>query len=152
MSEGVEAGVTRSRRHRRGDRPQVLASTPGARGVPPGWPPGVPPAVVEGWEQDAVAWLLDQCPADYRGYGVWRRHPAALAWVTVRHLSAQIEGMRQAWRGARAGLGPLVAPDALDGVLGCLGEEGLRLRTALRSAELVLEHAAGSIPPAVRDE
>lgn len=118
-----------------------MLRTPNPRGVPAGWPPGVPPSVVPGWEKEAVAWLLDQCPADYRGYAVWRRHPAALAWITVRHLSAQIEGMRQAWRSARPDLGQMLAPESLDGVLGCLGEEGLRLRAALRSAELVLEHA-----------
>ncbi len=106
---------------------------------PPGWPDRVPPAGVSGWEQAAVSWLLDQCPADYRAYAAWRRHPVALAWVTVRHLQAELAAMRGAWRDVRPELGPVLPPGSLSDVLGSLTQEGLRLRAALRSAELLLE-------------
>ena len=99
----------------------------------------MPPAGVTGWEQAAVAWLLDQCPADYRSYAAWRRHPVALAWMAVRHLQAELEAMRGAWRDVRAELGPVLPPGSLGDVLGSLTQEGLRLRSALRSAELLLE-------------
>lgn len=97
-------------------------------------PPGVP-----GWEEAAVAWLLDQCPADYRAYRAWRRHPVALAWIATRHLQAELAAMRGAWREVRSDLGPLLPPGSLGDVLGSLTQEGLRLRAALRSAELLLE-------------
>ena len=99
----------------------------------------MPPAGVPGWEQAAVSWLLDQCPADYRAYHAWRRHPAALAWVATRHLEAQLEAMRGAWRDVRPELGPLLPPGSLGDVLDSLTREGLRLRAAHRAAGLLLE-------------
>ncbi|WP_153394920.1 hypothetical protein [Ornithinicoccus halotolerans] len=117
---------------------------------PAGWPERVPPAGVAGWEQAAVAWLLDQCPADYRAYRAWRRHPVALAWVTVRHLRAQLEGMRLAWRQVRPELGPALPPGTLGDVLDCLTQEGLRLRAALRGAELLLAALQERAPIPVR--
>ncbi|MBW8173446.1 hypothetical protein K0651_10370 [Ornithinimicrobium sp. Arc0846-15] len=106
---------------------------------PVGWPDRVPPPGVSGWEQAATSWLLDHCPADYRAYAAWRRHPVALAWVTVRHIQAQLAAMRGAWRDVRPELGPVLPPGSLSDVLGSLTQEGLRLRAALRSAELLLE-------------
>lgn len=86
-----------------------------------------------------MAWLLDQCPADYRGYQAWRRHPAALAWVAHRHLESELEAMRGAWRDVRPELGPLLPPGVIGEVLDSLAREGLRLRAAHRAAGLVLE-------------
>jgi hypothetical protein len=106
---------------------------------PPGWPDRVPPAGVPGWEEAAVSWLLDQCPADYRAYQAWRRHPAALAWVATRHLEAQLEAMRGAWRDVRPELGPVLPAGTLGDVLESLAREGLRLRAAHRAAGLLLE-------------
>lgn len=118
---------------------------------PPGWPERVPPAGVTGWEDAAVSWLFDQCPADYRAYRAWRRHPVALAWVAVRHLRAELDAMRGAWRDVRPELGPMLPEGSLGDVLGSLTQEGLRLRAALRGAELVLEALrlrapVGSVP------
>jgi hypothetical protein len=101
---------------------------------PPGWPERVPPSGVPGWEQAAVSWLLDQWV-----YAAWRRHPVALAWIAVRHLQADLAAMRGAWRDVRPDLGPVLPPGTLSDVLGSLTQEGLRLRAALRSAELLLE-------------
>ena len=106
---------------------------------PPGWPDRVPPAGVPGWEEAAVSWLLDQCPADYRAYQAWRRHPTALAWVATRHLEAQLAAMRGAWRDVRPELGPVLPPGTLGDVLESLTREGLRLRAAHRAAGLLLE-------------
>ena len=97
------------------------------------------PAGVPGWEQAAVSGLLDQCPADCRAYHGWRRDPAALAWVATRHLEAELEAMRGAWRDVRPELGPLLPPGSLGDVLDSLAREGLRLRAAHRAAGLLLE-------------
>ena len=56
----------------------------------------------------ATSWLLDHCPADYRGYEGWRKHPVALAWITTRHIEAQLEAKRSAYRDVRVDLGDLV--------------------------------------------
>ncbi len=111
--------------------------------APPGWPPAVPPPEVEGWQVPAVSWLLDHCPADYRGYAAWRRHPVALAWVTERHIAAQLVAMRQAYREARVDLGELLPASGVRDVLASLEAEGMRLRAAHRAAELVHEALRG---------
>lgn len=102
--------------------------------VPPGWPREVPPPAVAGWEQRAVAWLLDACPSDYRLYRAWVQHPIALSWVAVRHLDAQVEAMRSAYRAARVELGEALPPEALAQVLLTIEKEGLRLVAARRAA------------------
>ncbi|HRW17828.1 MAG TPA: hypothetical protein P5181_03180 [Dermatophilaceae bacterium] len=113
--------------------------------VPPGWPDLVPPAHSPGWEHRAVEWLLDHCPADYRRYAGWRRHPVALAWLAQRHIGGQIEVMRQAYREARVEIGPLVTPEALAEVMTAIEAEGLRLVAARRAAELLHEALQGRV-------
>ena len=113
--------------------------------VPPGWPPGVPPAHTPGWDERAVAWLLDQCPPDYRSYAAWRRHPAALAWLADRHLDGQVVAMRQAYREVRVELGGLVTAEGLADVMHHLEAEGLRLVAAKRSSGLLLEAFRGKV-------
>ena len=93
---------------------------PGRAGLggPPGWPPGVPPPGERGWDHRASAWLLDHCPPDYRLYPAWRRHPVALAWFTVRHLDAQLDAMRSAYREVRVDLVDDIGPEGVAQVLG----------------------------------
>lgn len=126
-------------------RDPVTPGAPGAqrRAGPPGWPPGIPPPSVSGWEQRAVGWLLDQCPADYRGYAGWRRHPLALAWVASLHLDAQLAAMRTAYREVRVALTEEIGPEGVTQVLGDLEAEGVRLVVARRSAHLILEGLQG---------
>lgn len=114
------------------------------RQVPPGWPDYVPPPDVPGWEQAAVAWLLDNCPPDYRRYAGWRRNPIALAWLAQRHIAGQVTAMREAYRDARRELGEQVTPEALADVLRELEREGLRLVAAQRAAAMVLEALQGA--------
>ncbi|WP_040634507.1 hypothetical protein [Mobilicoccus pelagius] len=111
--------------------------------VPPGWPVEVPPPGDDDFVESAVGWLLDLCPADYRGYDVWRRHPRALAWIAVQHVEGQVAVMREAYRRARVDLGERVPPEALREVLGTLEREGLRLRAAVRAASLVRDALDG---------
>ncbi|MEP7034248.1 MAG: hypothetical protein ABI662_08905 [Dermatophilaceae bacterium] len=111
--------------------------------TPPGWPASVPPADSPGWQGPAVAWLLDHCPSDYRGYPGWRKNPVALAWVAVRHIDAQLEAMRQAYREVRIDLADLVSTEALTQIQSDLEAEGLRLRASARGALLLYEAMQG---------
>ena len=110
---------------------------------PPGWPATVPPPESPGWQVPAVSWLLDHCPPDYRGYAGWRRYPVALAWVASRHIEAQLDAMRQAYREARVELGDRVPPDGLAQIMADMEAEGVRLLAAKRSATLVYEALQG---------
>ena len=72
-------------------------------------PPGAP-----GWEQTAAAWLLDLCPADWRGYPGLRRHLVVLARFAVIHVEA---GQAAASRGlseARADLREVADLDVVE--------------------------------------
>ena len=108
---------------------QRAASGSGLAG-PPGWPNGVPPPGERGWDHRATAWLLDHCPPDYRLYPAWRRHPVALAWFTVRHLDAQLDAMRSAYREVRVELVDDIGPE-------------VRLLSARRAAGLLLDALRG---------
>jgi hypothetical protein len=103
----------------------------------------VPPPQAPGWQIPAVSWLLDHCPADYRGYEGWRKNPVALAWVAVRHIDAQLEAMRQAYREVRVDLGDLVSAEALAQIQTDLEKEGLRLRASARGARLLYDALQG---------
>ena len=52
-------------------------------------PPGAPD-----WESAAVAWLLDQCPPEYRTYPTLRRHAVVLARFAVLHVEAEVLEVR----------------------------------------------------------
>ena len=113
--------------------------------APPGWPPQVLPPGSRGWEASAGLWLIDQCPADYRAYAVWRRHPVALAWVASLHVAAQLDAMRQAFRAVRVELGDDLDPEAVAAARHAIEAEGLRLRAVQRGVGLVLEALRGEI-------
>jgi len=97
----------------------------------------VPPPGERGWDHRASAWLLDHCPPDYRLYPAWRRHPIALAWFTVRHLDAQLDAMRSAYREVRVDLVDDIGPEGVAQVLADLECEGVRLLSARRAAGLL---------------
>ncbi|MBR7743427.1 hypothetical protein KC207_09010 [Phycicoccus sp. BSK3Z-2] len=103
----------------------------------------MPPPGVRGWEHRASGWLLDHCPPDYRLYPAWRRHPVALAWLTVRHLDAQLEGMRGSYREIRVALVDDIGPEGVAQVLADLECEGVRLVAARRGAGLLLDALRG---------
>jgi hypothetical protein len=64
----------------------------------------VPPPVGEGWVRDAVAWLLDQCPPEYRAIPVIRQHPRVLVAFARWQVQAQREGTNRALSGVRTTL------------------------------------------------
>lgn len=113
--------------------------------VPPGWPQEVLPPGVPDWEQSAVAWLLDQCPADYRGYPVLRRHPVVLARFAAQFVEGQIRSSREALAQARPSLGEYVDHDVLDRAAEAIQTEGARLVRVRRAVMLVEETLRGRI-------
>ncbi len=113
--------------------------------LPPGWPAGVHPPGSEGFEQTAVAWLLDALPADYRVHGVLRRHPIALAVLARHHLTACVAGARQGYRSVRTELGDVLPPQGIDAVLAVYRAEGSRLVAAERGADLITRGLRGEV-------
>src|SRR5579863_981184 len=105
--------------------------------LPPGWPVGVHPPGSDGFEKTAVDWLLDVVPADYRLYGVLRKHPVALATMARHHLAAAVAGARQGYRMARTELNEMLPPHAVDAVLAAYRREGRRLVATARGVEVV---------------
>ncbi|ETK30798.1 hypothetical protein [Microbispora sp. ATCC PTA-5024] len=105
--------------------------------VPPGWPPEVRPPDTPDWEVSAVSWLLDAVPPDYRGYGVLRRHPLALARMARQHVRASIEAAREGYRGAAVDLKDHLPPHAVEAVLDAYRQEGPRLVRLAESIALV---------------
>lgn len=111
--------------------------------VPPGWPAQVRPAGSPDWQSSALAWLLDQCPAEYRGYPVLGRHPAALVHLAGPHVDAQVQANRRALATARTGLRGDLPPAALAEVVEVLEIEQIRLQSVARGLTLVGEALRG---------
>ena len=111
--------------------------------TPPGWPGPVPPPGIHDWEQAASAWLVDLCPADYRGYGVLRRHPLALAWLAGRHVEGAQQAMARALGRIRAELGDDLQPGVIDQVLQAVEQEQARLLAAARGVHLIEQALRG---------
>lgn len=112
--------------------------------APPGWPRQVRPPDVNGWEESAMAWLLDQCPPDYRSHEVLRRHPLVTARFAAHHVDAALAGARAAYAGARRELADHLAPEVLDLALRVLESEGARLARTARAVAVVEEALHGS--------
>jgi hypothetical protein len=105
--------------------------------APPGWPAEVPDPSLPGWEPRAVAWLFDQCPADYRGYDVLRRHPVVLAHVAKGSLAAAVDAAEAGIRSVRHDLREDVGPAVVDEAVAAYEHERHRLRAASVSADLI---------------
>lgn len=116
---------------------------PRPRHGPPGWPHEVPPPEVEDWQVEAVAWLLDQAPPEYRSYPPVRHHPLLLAWLVGHHVAAGQDAVRRAVGTARRDLAPHLPPEAAPQVFGVLEREELRLRRLARSVDLVAQALRG---------
>lgn len=113
--------------------------------VPPGWPDEVLPPGAPDWEQSAIAWLLDQCPADYRGYPVLRNHPVVLARYAAEFVEAQIRASREALASTRPSLKDYVTNDVLERATEVVQAEGARLVRVRRSVMLVEESLRGRV-------
>jgi hypothetical protein len=105
--------------------------------LPPGWPPEVRPPGTPDWERSACEWLLDLCPADYRGYPVLRRHPLALARLAAHHVAGARQACATALAAARSELSGDLDARTLTEVLEVLDAEQARLLAAGRAVGLV---------------
>lgn len=125
-------------RGRRGPSPRTAY-------VPPGWPAEVLPPDTPDWEASAVAWLLDQCPADYRGHPVLRRHPVVLARLAAQFVEGQVRTTREALATARSSLGEYVDAGVLDDATQAIQAEGARLVRVRRAVMLVEQTLRGNV-------
>jgi len=105
--------------------------------VPPGWPAAVRPPGAPGWVATAEAFLLDSCPAEYRGYGVLRRHPVVLARLAREFVSSQLVATRSGLTGLRPSLTGVVDAATADQAAAVLQQEEARLVRVARAVELV---------------
>jgi hypothetical protein len=105
--------------------------------APPGWPADVPPPGVPGWERRAVAFLFDQCPPDFRGYGLLRQQPVVLARVAAEQVGAAVEACRRGLATSRADLRGVVPPEVIDETIALYEREGVRLSRVEQGVRLV---------------
>mgnify|MGYP003410944807 FL=1 len=105
--------------------------------VPPGWPGSVRPPGSQGWLSSAESFLLDCCPAEYRGYPVVRRHPVVLARMAQEFVASQLLATRSGLTGLRASLSGVVDADTADQAAGVLQQEEARLIRVARGVDLV---------------
>lgn len=120
-------------------------SFPSAIYTPPGWPDRVHPPGAPGWETTAAAFLLDCCPADYRGYVVLRRHPVVLARFAAEFVESQLRASREGLAGVRAGLGDYVEPEVVQQAADAWQEQTAALVRVRRSVALVEEALRGRV-------
>lgn len=111
--------------------------------TPPGWPRGVPDPESPEFAGRVVGWLLDLCPAEYRGHDVLRRYPVILARLATLHAEASLGAARAAYAGARRDLAGRVPPEAVDETLVALSKEGARLAAQVREVGLIEEALQG---------
>jgi hypothetical protein len=105
--------------------------------LPPGWPPEVQPPETPDWQRSAVAWLFDQCPADYRGYDVLRRHPLVLARFAATATDAAVAAADDGLRTVRAELRERVPPVTVEAAAAAYERERHRVRGARHAVDLV---------------
>jgi hypothetical protein len=111
--------------------------------IPPGWPKQVRPPGAPAWERTAVAWLLDICPPEYRGYPVLRRHEVVLARFAVLHVEACAAAVRRGLSEARGVLREVADADTVEAAVTALLAEEARLTAERRAVGLVEEALRG---------
>jgi hypothetical protein len=111
--------------------------------TPPGWPARVRPPGAPDWERTAVAWLLDLCPPDYRGYPLLRRHDVVLARFAALHVEGCQAAVRRGLSEARGALRGLVDADTVARAVEVWQAEEARLLAERRAVGLVEEALRG---------
>jgi hypothetical protein len=120
-------------------------TTPPVPFRPPGWPDVVRPPGAEGWEEGAVAFLFDCCPADFRAYPVLRRHPMVLAQFAAHFVAGQCQSSRDGLAGIRTGLAGRVPAEAVEAAAQAWLEQAARLARTRRAVGLVEEALGGQV-------
>lgn len=133
--------VSRSSPDRRG--PIRGEAVHGTAYAPPGWPAQVRPPDAPDWERTASNWLLDLCPADFRGYPTLRKHPVVLARFAALHLDACRLAARRGLSEARSELRDVADADTIEQVVETWHAEAARLAGVRREVGLVEEALRG---------
>jgi hypothetical protein len=84
-----------------------------------------------------MAWLFDQCPADYRGYELLRRQPLVLARFAATVTDAAIAAADTGLRTVRAELRDRVPPQVVEDAATAYERERHRLRGVRQAVDLV---------------
>ncbi|GGF32927.1 hypothetical protein GCM10011519_02970 [Marmoricola endophyticus] len=111
--------------------------------APAGWPGPVRPPGAPEWERTAQAWLLDQCPPEYRTHTVLRRHLVLLARLAVLHVEASQAALARGLGEIRPSLREQVAPHTVEEAVVLLERETARLVGLRRAVGLVEEAVRG---------
>jgi hypothetical protein len=111
--------------------------------LPPGWPEAVRPPGAPDWEQTAVAFLLDCCPADFRAYRVLRNHPIVLARFAAEFVAGQCETAKRGLAGIRTSLADLVSQEVVESAAQAWLEQDARLARTRRAVGLVEDGLRG---------
>lgn len=111
--------------------------------APPGWPRQVRPPDAPDWERTATDWLLDICPADFRGYPTLRRHAVVLARFAALHVDACQLAARRGLSEARSELRDVADADTIEAALETWHAETARLAGVRRAVGLVEEALRG---------
>jgi hypothetical protein len=111
--------------------------------APPGWPRQVRPPDAPDWESSAASWLLDLCPADYRGYPGLRRHVVVLARFAVLYVEASQAACRRGLSETRADLREVAGDEVIDAAIQTFQLEEARLLGVRRAVGLVEEALRG---------
>ncbi len=101
-------------------------------------PPGAPD-----WEGTAVAWLLDLCPPEFRGYPTLRRHTVVLARFAVLHVEACQTAVNRGLSEARGGLREVADGSVVEAAVETWQCESARLIGVRRAVGLVEEALRG---------
>ncbi len=112
---------------------------------PPGWPDEVRPPGAEGWEEGAVAYLFDCCPADFRAYPVLRRHPLVLARFAAHFVEGQCRAAQEGLASIRAGLQGRVPAPAVEQAAQAWLEQAARLVRTKRAVGLLDDALQGQV-------
>ena len=113
--------------------------------VPPGWPARVRPSGTPDWESTASAFLLDCCPADYRGYPVLRRHPVVLARFAAEYVDSQLHAGGEGLAQLRSRLADHVGVEVVQAAVEALAEQNARLARTRREVALIEEALRGGV-------
>src|SRR3954451_10775033 len=105
--------------------------------APPGWPETVRPPAAPDWEQQAVDYLLDCCPPDFRGRSTLVRHPVVLAAFAGHCVAGQRRATVDGLGAARAELEDRVPPEVVTEAIDIWHAEEARLARVQRSVDLL---------------
>lgn len=112
--------------------------------APRGWPEKVPPPGAEGWQERAVAWLLDRAAPGWRRYtDFWRAHPQLLARLVLQERWAVVPELRRGYSTTRVDFKDQLEPHQVEQILEWYATEGPRAVAEARQVQLVCDALHG---------